>query len=188
MKRHAEAAADWDKAVELSPEPERPEGRLGRAASRVRAGQVEGAIQEAEELAKNANADTLYEAACVFALAADRPDPSGAALSKTQCARRAVALLQQAVAKGWTNAEHMKQDDDLKALRSATTSRGCWPNWKRNPDRGAFAAGAHAMTQVLETEKRVRPPPTLRFPGTGSAWSDRVLLGLWCREAQMEKK
>jgi hypothetical protein len=26
-------------------------------------------------------------------------------------------LLRQAVAKGWKNAEHMKQDDDLKALR-----------------------------------------------------------------------
>jgi hypothetical protein len=29
----------------------------------------------------------------------------------------AVALLQQAVAKGYNDAEHMKKDDDLKSLR-----------------------------------------------------------------------
>jgi hypothetical protein len=39
-------------------------------------------------------------------------------LSKEDCARRAVTLLQQAVAHGYKDAEHMKHDDDLKALRS----------------------------------------------------------------------
>jgi len=32
-------------------------------------------------------------------------------------ANRAVALLQQAVAKGYKDAEHVKKDTDLKALR-----------------------------------------------------------------------
>jgi tetratricopeptide (TPR) repeat protein len=117
LKRHAEAARDWDKVVELSPEAQRAGFRANRAVSRVRAGQVDAAIQEAEELAKDANADMLYNAACVLALAAGRPDEAGGSLSKEKCARRAVALLRQAVAKGFKDADHMKNDDDLKALR-----------------------------------------------------------------------
>jgi tetratricopeptide (TPR) repeat protein len=117
LKRYAEAVADWDKAVELSPEPEQMELRMRRAGSRVRAGQVEAATREAEELAKNANAVTLYNAACVFALAAARPDETGGALSKEACAKRAVALLRQAVAKDVKIAEYIEQDDDLKTLR-----------------------------------------------------------------------
>ncbi len=117
LKRHAEAAKDWDKVIELSPEVERPSFRMDRATSRVRAGQVEAAIREVEELTKNADANTLYNAACVFALAADRPDEPGGTLSNQECAQRAIALLQQAVSEGWKNAEHMKKDDDLNALR-----------------------------------------------------------------------
>jgi serine/threonine protein kinase/tetratricopeptide (TPR) repeat protein len=117
LKRHAQAAAAWDKVVELSPEPQRPEMRMNRALSRVRLGQVDTATQEAEELTKNANANTLYDAACVFAVAAARPDESGGSLLKEECAKRAVALLQQAIAKGWMNVELMKKDDDLQALR-----------------------------------------------------------------------
>jgi serine/threonine-protein kinase len=117
LKRHAEAAADWEKAIELSPESQRPRVRIDRAISRAKAGKADAAIKEAVELAENANALTLYNAAFVFALAADRRDEPGGSLSKEECAMRAVALLQQAVAKGWKNAAHMKKDDDLKALR-----------------------------------------------------------------------
>jgi tetratricopeptide (TPR) repeat protein len=124
LRRHAEATAAWDRAVELSTPPQRPEVRLSRADSRVRAGQVDAAIGEAEELAQGANAAVLYNAACVLALAADRPDSSGAALSKEQCAGRAVALLRQAVAKGFKDAEHMKKDEDLKALRQRDDFKG----------------------------------------------------------------
>src|SRR5262249_37748474 len=117
LKRHTEAALDWDKAIELSPEAERVGVRLARACSRVRAGQVDAAIQEAEELARNADTDTLYNAACVLALAAARRNEAGGSLSKEECANRAIALLRQAVAKGYQDVEHMKNDDDLKALR-----------------------------------------------------------------------
>jgi serine/threonine protein kinase/tetratricopeptide (TPR) repeat protein len=117
LGRFAEAAPDWDKAVELSLEHERPPIRMGRAASRVRAGKVDAALQEAEALAKVPQPGILYDAACVFALAAGRQEESGGALSKEGCAKRAVELLHQAVARGWKDAEHMKKDDDLKALR-----------------------------------------------------------------------
>jgi serine/threonine-protein kinase len=118
LKRYAEAAMDWGKVVELSPEPERPQFRINRATSRLRAGQVDGALQEAEELAKMPHPVILYNAACIFGLAADRHGESGGSVSKEECANRAVALLQQAVAKGWNNAEQTKKDDDFKALRT----------------------------------------------------------------------
>jgi serine/threonine protein kinase/tetratricopeptide (TPR) repeat protein len=117
LKRHADAVLDWDKAVELSPETERPQFRMDRALSRVRAGQVDAALQEATDLAKIPDPRMLYNAACVFALAAGRKDEPSGSLSKEDCAKRAIALLQQAVAKGYKDVDHMKKDDDLKALR-----------------------------------------------------------------------
>ena len=117
LKRYAEAATDWDRVVDLSPEVEQPRCRMNRATSRVRAGQVNAALKEAEELSKVQDAATLYDLACVFALAADRPDETAATLSKEDCAQRAVAILQQAIAKGYKDAEHLKKDDDLKGLR-----------------------------------------------------------------------
>jgi serine/threonine-protein kinase len=117
LNRQSEAAKDWDKAVELSAEPERPQLRMGRATSRLRAGQVGTALKDAEEMAKIQHPVILYNAACVFALAADRRDEPGGSLSKEECVKRAIALLQQAIAKGYKDAEHMKKDDDLKALR-----------------------------------------------------------------------
>src|SRR5262249_25133379 len=116
LKRFDEAARAWNRALELSPEGKRMGVRMGRAASRVRAGLVDAAIQDVEEIAKKADQFTLYDAACVFALAADRPAESGGSLSKEECAQRAVVLLRQAVTEGYTNVEQMKKDDDLKAL------------------------------------------------------------------------
>jgi len=118
LSRHAEATADWDRAVELSPPSLRPELRIHQAVFRAQSGQVESAIREAMELADNADAGTLalYNAACIFALAA-RPEQPHASLSKEDCAQRAVALLRRVVARGHTDVEQIKKDDDLKALR-----------------------------------------------------------------------
>jgi tetratricopeptide (TPR) repeat protein len=120
QKNHTEAVKKWDKAIELSPKAQRPLFRMNRAVSRVRAGQFEAALQEVQEFTNSTEKDTLYNAACVFALAAGRREEAGASLAKEECARRAVALLRQAVAKGWKDPkdiEHMKKDEDLEALR-----------------------------------------------------------------------
>jgi serine/threonine protein kinase/tetratricopeptide (TPR) repeat protein len=116
LHRYAEATADWDRAVELTPSANRSALRMSLAISRVKAGQVGTAIKEAEELAKNADAVTLYNVACVFALAAGRPDESSGPPSREKCAERAVVLLRQAVTRGYKNARHMSSDPDLKAL------------------------------------------------------------------------
>jgi serine/threonine protein kinase/tetratricopeptide (TPR) repeat protein len=117
MKHYSRAAADFTKAVELAPAPERTLVCLRRVQNQVRTGQVEASLKEAEELARNANARELYDAACVFALAAERRKETDGSLSKEDCARRAVALLRRAVDRGYWDAKHMKEDEDLRALR-----------------------------------------------------------------------
>jgi tetratricopeptide (TPR) repeat protein len=118
LQRHAEALKDYDKLVELAPEPERPLRRSVRAVGRMRAGQVAAAIEEAEELAKEGDSIVLYNVACVYALASKSPkdNPISPEL-QAKYAERAIALLRQAVAKGYGNAHEMKNDDDLKSLR-----------------------------------------------------------------------
>jgi serine/threonine protein kinase/tetratricopeptide (TPR) repeat protein len=73
------------------------------------------AVAAAEMLAANAKEpDDLYNAACGYALCvplADTPE------AKEKYAARAVALLRQAVAKGFKDATQMKKDADLGALR-----------------------------------------------------------------------
>jgi serine/threonine protein kinase/tetratricopeptide (TPR) repeat protein len=60
----------------------------------------------------------LYDAACAYALCAGAKNPAADAgrLAK-ECADQSLALLKQAVAKGFNNAVHMRQDTDLDSLR-----------------------------------------------------------------------
>jgi serine/threonine protein kinase/tetratricopeptide (TPR) repeat protein len=116
LKRFGEAVTDWSKAVELSPKSQRPGLRMSRAASRVRAGQVDAAIKEVDELIPKADGIMTYDAACIFALASALSSNTSLATRETY-AGRAVALLRQAAAKGWKDVAHMKTDPDLAPLR-----------------------------------------------------------------------
>src|SRR5262249_32535034 len=88
-----------------------------------KAGDAAGCRQTAEmwEGLKRTDADSLYDAACMRAVTAavlreaDR-SPEGARQADAE-ARRAGAWLRRAVAAGYRNAAHMKQDRDLDALR-----------------------------------------------------------------------
>jgi serine/threonine protein kinase/Tfp pilus assembly protein PilF len=125
LKQYTEAIAAWDQAVELSPAQERGEFRMSRAASRARAGHLAPAMQEAEDLAKNGDAVMLYNAACLFALAgASSSAAPGLAEAREKCAKRAIDLLRQAVAKGWQDIEHLKTDEDLSVLRERADFQG----------------------------------------------------------------
>jgi hypothetical protein len=83
----------------------------------VWAGQVDAATQEAEEVAKNADALTVFRAACVFALASARPDEAGSSLSREACAKRTVELLRQALAMDGKITAYIKRDENLHPLR-----------------------------------------------------------------------
>jgi serine/threonine protein kinase len=86
-------------------------------------GDATGCRQTAEmwENLKRTDADSLYNAACMRAVtaavlrAADR-SPEGGERADAE-ADRAVAWLTQAIAAGYKNAAHLKQDKDLDALR-----------------------------------------------------------------------
>jgi tetratricopeptide (TPR) repeat protein len=113
LGRPADAVADWDRAINLALAQHKPSLRAVRARSLVRAGEVERAVSEADELAKlPAAADQLYDLACVYALAASRDEPKREAYTG-----KALQLLRRAVGKGYADAEQLKKDDDFKALR-----------------------------------------------------------------------
>jgi hypothetical protein len=89
----------------------------------VRAGNHAKAVAEVNSLiaAEEAAAIALYDFACVYALAsaavkdAKNPDADAPRLAG-EYAARGVELLRQAVAKGYKDIDHLKKDDDLKAL------------------------------------------------------------------------
>jgi hypothetical protein len=66
--------------------------------------------------------ERLYAAGCGYALCAgvarQLKSPVASSLGSEKLAKEALALLKQAVAKGFKNAAHMKKDKDLHALRA----------------------------------------------------------------------
>jgi serine/threonine-protein kinase len=124
LDRHAEAVGDWEQAVALNDETAHDGGlRLQRFLSLARAGQYPPATAAVEDLLRPGTADSnlLYNAACVYAVAAaqaakDAPAHTSS-LRAEQHARRAVVLLRQAVQQGYNNVAHLKQDADLDGLR-----------------------------------------------------------------------
>jgi hypothetical protein len=82
---------------------------------------VETAAKMKERTGPGAPGDALYDAACLYALCAGAakeaktPLPDGRGSDKL--ADDAMELLRQAIAKGHKDIEHLKKDDDLKALR-----------------------------------------------------------------------
>jgi eukaryotic-like serine/threonine-protein kinase len=118
LGRHADALKDWDRALALNAVAAHTFLlRLARARSLARAGQHARAVAEANVLAeaKGVTGKPLYDLACVCALASAAVQDD--ATLRDQYAARAVALLRQAIAKGYKNIEQLKKDEDLKALR-----------------------------------------------------------------------
>jgi tetratricopeptide (TPR) repeat protein len=121
LSRHADAAKDWDRALELDAGPSRPYLRVQRALSLAYSDPVR-AVADAEEMAhgEGVNGLLLYNLACVCAQAAaaikDKND------LQERYAARAVELLEQARTKGFfadrNQVQHMKKDTDLDPLRS----------------------------------------------------------------------
>jgi tetratricopeptide (TPR) repeat protein len=118
LGRHAEALADWERALQVAAVPVRSLLRLYRALTLARLKDHARATAEADavvRVAKNVSGDTFHNAACVYALsvAAVQEHPPQAAAY----AARAVALLRQAIQKGYTTRERLEHDKDLDPLR-----------------------------------------------------------------------
>jgi serine/threonine protein kinase/tetratricopeptide (TPR) repeat protein len=117
LGRYAEALKDWERALKLADGRSRNRLLLQRALTLARLKEHAKATAEADALAqaKEASADALYNAACVYSVSSWAVGDD--AKQAEQYAARAVALLQQAVAKGYKNVEHLKKDSDLDVLR-----------------------------------------------------------------------
>jgi serine/threonine protein kinase/tetratricopeptide (TPR) repeat protein len=118
LGRHAEAIPDWERASACNDEGHRDAWfRLQRASALARAGQQTGATAAVEALLgpSQADASTLYGAACVHALTAGVAKGDQAQAEKH--AARAVGLLRQAVQAGYTDLAQLKKAADLDALR-----------------------------------------------------------------------
>ena len=134
LNRHREALPDWDRALELSPPPQRAV-QTGRALGLVRAGESALATRAADELlaAPKPPAGTLYDAACVFALAAagaakdENLPPSERSSRAERFAAEAVARLRRSAELGHFKpagrVPHLKQDPDLQSLRERADYR-----------------------------------------------------------------
>ena len=114
----------------------------------------------------------LYDAACYRAICAaviphdpKIPAADAARLAQEQ-ADLAMAWLHKAVAAGFKDVEHMKQDKDLDALReSERTSRSCWPSCKQRRSEGQARwfdphVNARAAGGVLTAKQAPRRPGT----------------------------
>ncbi len=115
LHQHAEAVADWDKVIELSPNKGAPPIiRSVRAASLVRSGQVAEAVAEVAELTQTpfSPPDLWYNFACVYAIASDK-----IADKQDEYGDRAMTCLKKAVQGGFKDADHIANDTDLDSLR-----------------------------------------------------------------------
>lgn len=114
LERFAEAEADWNKFIELSPPESKTNLLTERGKRLIRDGMVAEGIERISELSKlpSEDAEVWYQCACAFSLAASLvPD------KKDEYADRAMELLQQAVKAGYENAERINKDSDFKPLR-----------------------------------------------------------------------
>jgi serine/threonine protein kinase/Flp pilus assembly protein TadD len=114
LQKYSDAVRDWDKAIELSPMPERPPIQALRAISQIQGGLVTEAIAEVEQLTKVTKwpPDQWYDFACVYSNASGKmPD------NKQEYADRAMEFLRKAVNAGFKDAANMAKDTDLDPLR-----------------------------------------------------------------------
>lgn len=111
------ALEDWDNAIKLSSlsSPERQSNfRASRAITQLQLGEMEESLEEVLNLASNYtnSKGVQYSCACFFALASARADDK-----KQEYETRAIESLMRAVAAGFDDAAHLKQDTDLDSLR-----------------------------------------------------------------------
>ena len=127
LKRYAEAASDWERALELDTGQQRHFFRSHLASSAARAGDHIRAALEATAIAASANNAAFYNSACIYSLAvvAAAEDMSLEQTRRSELAEdyaiQAINLLKRAHVAGHfkaaANVEHMKKDADLDSLR-----------------------------------------------------------------------
>jgi tetratricopeptide (TPR) repeat protein len=122
-RKAEQAVKDLDFALQ-QPAEEVPQLLNMRVRSLLKQQKLAAAAESAAKMQERAGdkAEQLYDAACAYALCAgaakQAKSPVDGAPLPEKLAEEALALLKQAVAKGFKNSAHMKQDKDLDALRA----------------------------------------------------------------------
>jgi tetratricopeptide (TPR) repeat protein len=114
LQSYSEALEDWDKAIEYGSKQGLPGDRVRRAYARVRVGMIEQGMTDIAELSKAFNwlPDICFSMACTCSYASNK------STGKTrEYADRAMALLKEAVAKGYKDIQSIKTNADLNPLR-----------------------------------------------------------------------
>ena len=125
MGLHAEAAADWEQCMALTPLERQSELRLERADAWMRSGRYSESIAEVEELirlgmtnsksAPHWSTNNWYHFACLYSIASGKSEEF-----KSKYAEKAVDLLRYVMKTGFKSAadrSHMAHDTDLDPLR-----------------------------------------------------------------------
>lgn len=128
-----EKARDKVEAIRSTRRPEEPQHNSGifdrniqqclheLALQLIGRGQTGEAVSIVDKLRKlgSATASQLYDCACIYSLhvAALGSDDAQNDASRDELTKKALAALREAVAAGWSDIEHMRQDDDLAAVR-----------------------------------------------------------------------
>ena len=115
LGRHADAVAEWDRVLALSPPPKHPDVRAARVASLAQCGRTAEAVAEVDALTRLSDvwpANDWYNFGCVYTTAIKERPAAGA-----EYAPRAVAMLQRAIAGGFKDAAQLASDDSLDPLR-----------------------------------------------------------------------
>jgi serine/threonine protein kinase len=122
-RKAQQAVKDLDFAL-LQPAEEVPQLLYMRVRSLLREQQLPAAAESAAKMKERAGdkAEQLYEAACAYGLCAgaakQAKSPVAGAPGSEILAEESLALLKQAVAKGFKNTARMRQDKELDGLRS----------------------------------------------------------------------
>jgi serine/threonine protein kinase/tetratricopeptide (TPR) repeat protein len=109
LERYKEAAEDWARALNLAPMNEKTGFRLLLMRSRVLAGQITAALEDADLLARSESGNLVYDCASVYALA-------HAGTRDDKQAVRAVELLRRAIARGFRDVAHLKKNSNFASL------------------------------------------------------------------------
>jgi serine/threonine-protein kinase len=119
---------------------------MNRALALLRKGDHAAAVAEAKAKgeSKYATDVTVYNAACIYALASDKvwtgvgpPSPDQEKLAQ-QDRDRSLALLRQSLEKGYRDLDHIKSDEDLRALHGLAEFKALMSEWEgKAAPRGA---------------------------------------------------
>jgi serine/threonine-protein kinase len=111
---------------------------VARDIALLKKGDHTAAVAEAKAKAESKYASdvTVYNAACIYALASDKvwtgigpPSPEQEKLAHQDRAQ-ALALVRQSLEKGYRDLEHMKGDEDLRALHGLAEFKALMSEWE----------------------------------------------------------